>query len=156
MAKDSHQRRIRGWREARQKREVKLPATARIGLADVVYLDSKPAARPAGPEGTPAAAEMPIKTRLRCAGESHMGMVRQNNEDACTSTRTAASSSWSTALAGKPPARRPRHRPQPRARAAGAPNRHGEERIREAITVANNEICTRPPATPSGTEWLAS
>ena len=24
---------------------------------------------------------MPIKTRLRSAGESHVGMVRQNNED---------------------------------------------------------------------------
>ena len=24
---------------------------------------------------------MPVKTKLRCAGESHMGMVRQNNED---------------------------------------------------------------------------
>ena len=33
--------------------EVKLPATARIGLADVVYLDFEAAARPAGPEGHP-------------------------------------------------------------------------------------------------------
>jgi hypothetical protein len=32
---------------------VKLPATARIGLADVVYLDFEAAARPAGPEGHP-------------------------------------------------------------------------------------------------------
>ena len=24
---------------------------------------------------------MPVNTKLRCAGESHVGMVRQNNED---------------------------------------------------------------------------
>ena len=24
---------------------------------------------------------MPVKTKLRCAGESHVGVVRQNNED---------------------------------------------------------------------------
>jgi PPM family protein phosphatase len=84
---------------------------------------------------------MPVKTKLRSAGESHVGMVRQNNED-----RVHADSEHGIFLvidgiggqaAGEKAADIAINLVRARLeRQTGT----AEERIREAITVANNEI----------------
>ena len=69
-----------------------------------------------------------------------------------TSTRSAASSWWWTASAGRPRARRRRKsRWSACARAWSARPARVEQRVREAITMANNEILRRRAPTPNGT-----
>jgi len=94
---------------------------------------------------------MPVKTNLRCAGESHMGMVRQNNEDRvyCDPERgiflvidgiggQAAGEKAADIAINLVRARLERQ--------TGTV----EDRIREAIAVANNEILAAAQANP---EW---
>lgn len=94
---------------------------------------------------------MPVKTKIRSAGESHVGMVRQNNEDRVyldpdrgfflvidgIGGQAAGEEAADIAI------RRVRARLE---RQTGTP----EERIREAITVANNEIVHAAASKP---EW---
>ena len=98
-----------------------------------------------------------VKTKLRCAGASDPGRVRNNNEDASgTSTPTAASSWWWMASAGRPRARRPRRsrwsacapgwsgRPAPPSSASAKPSRWPTTRF-----------CGPRAPTRSGRAWRA-
>ncbi|HVN02937.1 MAG TPA: protein phosphatase 2C domain-containing protein [Bryobacteraceae bacterium] len=92
---------------------------------------------------------MPVKTHLRCAGESHVGRVRQNNEDRVYSDpdrgiflvidgiggQAAGERAADVALSGI------------RARLERQTGT-AEDRIREGITVANNEILRQAAANP--------
>jgi PPM family protein phosphatase len=94
---------------------------------------------------------MPVKTKLRCAGESHVGMVRQNNEDRLHLDADrgiflvidgiggqAAGEKAADIAIGLVRARLERQ--------TGT----AEDRIREGITVANNEILRLAATNP---EW---
>jgi len=94
---------------------------------------------------------MPVKTNLRCAGESHVGMVRQNNEDRvhCDPDRGIflVIDGIGGQAAGEKAAEIAINRVRARLeRQTGTV----EDRIREAITVANNEILQASATNP---EW---
>ena len=132
--------------------EVKLPAKARIGLADVVFLDFKAAPIAAAcpvidaredqspmrgrePRGHGAAEQR--RPRLLRPGPRHLPGDRRH---------------WRAGRRRKGRG----HRHQPRARAAGAPDRHG----RRTHPRSHRGGQQRDPAggrrpIPSGTEWLA-
>lgn len=92
---------------------------------------------------------MPVKTNLRGAGESHMGLVRQNNEDRlhCDPDRGIfmVIDGIGGQAAGEQAADIAFNRVRARLeRQTGT----AEERIREAITVANNEILRAAATNP--------
>ena len=94
---------------------------------------------------------MPAKANLRCAGESHVGMVRQNNEDRVHLDPERGIFLVIDGIGGQAAGEQAADIALNRVRArlerqTGTP----EERIREAITVANNEILHAASTNP---EW---
>jgi len=94
---------------------------------------------------------MPVKTNLRCAGESHVGMVRQNNEDRVHLDPDRGIFLVIDGIGGQAAGEKAADIAITRVRArlerqTGAV----EDRIREAITVANNEILQAAATNP---EW---
>ena len=99
---------------------------------------------------------MPVKTRLRCAGESHVGMVRANNEDRVYSDAERGFFLVVDGIGGQAAGEKPAEIAVARVRARlERQNGTIEERIREAITVANNEILEAAAATRTGAGWPA-
>ncbi len=94
---------------------------------------------------------MPVKTRLRCAGESHVGMVRSNNEDRIYTDPDRGIFLVVDGIGGQAAGEKAAEIAVERVKAR-LERRTGstEERIREAITVANNEILEAAAANP---EW---
>lgn len=92
---------------------------------------------------------MPVKTRLRCAGESHVGMVRANNEDRVYSDAERGFFLVVDGIGGQAAGEKAAEIAVARVRAR-LERQTGtiEERIREAITVANNEILEAAAANP--------
>jgi serine/threonine protein phosphatase PrpC len=92
---------------------------------------------------------MPVKTNLRCAGESHVGLVRQNNEDRVYLDPDRGIFLVIDGIGGQAAGEKAadiainlvRARLE---RQIGT----AEERIREAIAVANNEILRASAANP--------
>jgi serine/threonine protein phosphatase PrpC len=94
---------------------------------------------------------MPIKTRLRSAGESHVGMVRQNNEDRVHLDPDRGIFLVVDGIGGQAAGEKAADIALNRVRARlERQTGTAEERIREAITVANNEILHAAAANP---EW---
>jgi serine/threonine protein phosphatase PrpC len=94
---------------------------------------------------------MPIKTRLRCAGESHVGMVRQNNEDRVHLDPDRGIFLVVDGIGGQAAGEKAADIAINRVRARlERQTGTAEERIREAITVANNEILHAAATNP---EW---
>ena len=94
---------------------------------------------------------MPVRAKLRCAGESHVGMVRQNNEDRVYLDPDRGIFLVIDGIGGQAAGEKAAdiaiHRVRARLeRQTGT----AEERIREAITVANNEILRSAAGNP---EW---
>jgi serine/threonine protein phosphatase PrpC len=94
---------------------------------------------------------MPVKTKLRCAGESHMGMVRQNNEDRVHLDPDRGIFLVIDGIGGQAAGEKAADIAINRVRAR-LERQTGtvEDRIREAITVANNEILQ---AAATNSEW---
>jgi serine/threonine protein phosphatase PrpC len=95
---------------------------------------------------------MVAKTKYRCAGESHPGMVRQNNEDRVHFDPDRGLFMVIDGIGGQAAGEQAADIALSRVRArlerqTGSP----EERIREAITVANNEILRMADTRPK--EW---
>ena len=94
---------------------------------------------------------MPVKTRLRCAGESHVGMVRQNNEDRVHLDPDRGIFIVIDGIGGQAAGEKAADIALNRVRARlERQTGTADERIREAITVANNEIVHAAAANP---EW---
>jgi serine/threonine protein phosphatase PrpC len=94
---------------------------------------------------------MPVKTKLRCAGESHVGMVRQNNEDRVHLDPDRGIFLVIDGIGGQAAGEKAADIAINRVRARlERQTGTAEERIREAITVANNEILHAAAANP---EW---
>ena len=94
---------------------------------------------------------MPVKARLRCAGESHPGRVRQNNEDRIYLDADRGIFLVVDGIGGQAAGEKAAGIALDRVR--GRLERQTgtlEDRIREAITVANNEILQAANANP---EW---
>jgi serine/threonine protein phosphatase PrpC len=94
---------------------------------------------------------MMARTKLRCAGDSHMGMVRRNNEDRLHIDPDRGIFMVVDGIGGQAAGEQAADIAITRVRArlerqTGSP----EERIREAIAVANNEILRQAAA---NTEW---
>src|SRR5579862_2357999 len=94
---------------------------------------------------------MPVKTKLRGAGESHMGMVRRNNEDAFHIDADRGIFLVVDGIGGQAAGEKASAIAVERLRArlerqTGAT----EQRIREAIAIANNEIIKAARSNP---EW---
>ena len=94
---------------------------------------------------------MPVKTKLRCAGESHVGMVRQNNEDRVYLDPDRGIFLVIDGIGGQAAGEKAADIAINRVRARlERQTGTAEERIREAITVANNEILHAAAGNP---EW---
>jgi serine/threonine protein phosphatase PrpC len=94
---------------------------------------------------------MPVKTKLRCAGESHVGMVRQNNEDRVYCDADRGIFLVIDGIGGQAAGEKAADEALSRVRARlERQTGTAEERIREGITVANNEILHAAAANP---EW---
>jgi serine/threonine protein phosphatase PrpC len=94
---------------------------------------------------------MPVKTMLRSAGESHVGMVRQNNEDRVYLDPDRGIFLVIDGIGGQAAGEKAADIALNRVRARlERQTGTAEERIREAITVANNEILHAAAANP---EW---
>ena len=94
---------------------------------------------------------MPVKTQLRCAGESHVGMVRQNNEDRVYCDPDRGIFLVVDGIGGQAAGEKAADIAIDRVRARlERQTGTAEERIREAITVANNEILQAAATNP---EW---
>jgi len=94
---------------------------------------------------------MMARTKLRCAGDTHPGMVRQNNEDRLHFDPDRGIFLVVDGIGGQAAGEKAADIAMSRVcarleRQTGSP----EERIREAITVANNEIVRLAAANP---EW---
>lgn len=84
---------------------------------------------------------MPVKANLRCAGESHVGMVRQNNEDRVYCDPDRGIFMVIDGIGGQAAGERAADTALSRIKARlERQTGTAEDRIREAITVANNEI----------------
>jgi PPM family protein phosphatase len=95
---------------------------------------------------------MPVKTNLRCAGESHVGMVRQNNEDRVYLDPDRGIFLVIDGIGGQAAGEKAADIAFNRVRARlERQTGTAEERIREAIAVANNEILQAAATNP---EWL--
>jgi serine/threonine protein phosphatase PrpC len=94
---------------------------------------------------------MPVKTNLRCAGESHVGMLRQNNEDRVHLDPDRGIFLVIDGIGGQAAGEKAADIAITRVRAR-LERQTGtvEDRIREAITVANNEILQASATNP---EW---
>ncbi|MGA2736999.1 MAG: protein phosphatase 2C domain-containing protein [Bryobacteraceae bacterium] len=92
---------------------------------------------------------MPVKTNLRCAGESHVGMVRQNNEDRVHLDPDRGIFLVIDGIGGQAAGEKAADIAINRVRAR-LERQTGtvEDRIREAITVANNEILQAASTNP--------
>jgi PPM family protein phosphatase len=94
---------------------------------------------------------MPVKTMLRSAGESHVGMVRQNNEDRVYLDPDRGIFLVVDGIGGQAAGEKAADIALNRIRARlERQTGTAEERIREAITVANNEILHAAAGNP---EW---
>lgn len=94
---------------------------------------------------------MPVKAKLRCAGESHVGMVRQNNEDRVYLDPDRGIFLVIDGIGGQAAGEKAADIAANRVRARlERQTGTAEERIREAITVANNEILHAAATNP---EW---
>ena len=94
---------------------------------------------------------MPVKTKLRCAGESHVGMVRQNNEDRVYLDPDRGIFLVIDGIGGQAAGEKAADIAINLVRARlERQTGTAEDRIREAITVANNEILH---AAASNSEW---
>ena len=94
---------------------------------------------------------MPVKTNLRSAGESHVGMVRQNNEDRVYLDPDRGIFLVIDGIGGQAAGETAADIAINRVRARlERQTGTAEDRIREAITVANNEILHAAAANP---EW---
>jgi len=94
---------------------------------------------------------MPVRTKLRCAGESHVGVVRQNNEDRVHLDPDRGIFLVIDGIGGQAAGEKAADIAITRVRARlERQTGTAEERIREAITVANNEILYAAAANP---EW---
>ncbi|MGA3040684.1 MAG: protein phosphatase 2C domain-containing protein [Bryobacteraceae bacterium] len=93
-----------------------------------------------------------MKTNLRCAGESHVGVVRQNNEDRIHLDPDRGIFLVIDGIGGQAAGEKAADIAITRVRAR-LERQTGtvEDRIREAITVANNEILQAASTNP---EWL--
>lgn len=94
---------------------------------------------------------MPVNTRLRCAGESHVGMVRTNNEDRVYADPDRGIFMVVDGIGGQAAGEKAAGIAVDRVRAR-LERQTGtlEDRIREAITMANNEILD---AAAANSEW---
>ncbi len=94
---------------------------------------------------------MPVNTRLRCAGESHVGMVRQNNEDRVYADPDRGIFLVVDGIGGQAAGEKAAGIAIDRVRAR-LERQTGtlEDRVREAITMANNEILDASATNP---EW---
>jgi PPM family protein phosphatase len=94
---------------------------------------------------------MPVKAHLRCAGESHVGKVRQNNEDRVHCDPDRGIFLVIDGIGGQAAGEKAADIAMDRVRAR-LERQTGtvEDRIREAITVANNEILQAAATNP---EW---
>src|SRR5580700_11998248 len=94
---------------------------------------------------------MPVKSKIRSAGESHVGMVRQNNEDRVYLDPDRGIFLVIDGIGGQAAGEKAADIAINLVRAR-LERQTGttEERIREAITVANNEILREAAANP---EW---
>ena len=94
---------------------------------------------------------MPVNTKLRCAGESHVGMVRQNNEDRVHLDPDRGIFLVIDGIGGQAAGEKAAEIAINLVRARlERQTGTAEERIREAITVANNEILHAAATNP---EW---
>jgi serine/threonine protein phosphatase PrpC len=94
---------------------------------------------------------MPVKTKLRCAGESHVGMLRQNNEDRVYLDPDRGIFLVIDGIGGQAAGEKAADEALSRVRARlERQTGTAEDRIREAITVANNEILRLAATNP---EW---
>jgi serine/threonine protein phosphatase PrpC len=94
---------------------------------------------------------MPVKTHLRCAGESHVGVVRQNNEDRVYFDADRGIFLVIDGIGGQAAGEKAADIAFNRVRARlERQTGTAEERIREAIAVANNEILHAAADNP---EW---
>jgi serine/threonine protein phosphatase PrpC len=92
---------------------------------------------------------MPVKTKLRCAGESHVGVVRQNNEDRVYLDPDRGIFLVIDGIGGQAAGEKAADIAINRVRARlERQTGTAEERIREAITVANNEILQAAAGNP--------
>lgn len=93
---------------------------------------------------------MPVKTKLRCAGASHVGKVRQNNEDRVYWDADRGIFLVIDGIGGQAAGEKAADIAFNRVRARlERQTGTAEERIREAITVANNEILHAAAANPA-------
>ncbi len=94
---------------------------------------------------------MPVKTQLRCAGESDVGVVRRNNEDRVYLDADHGIFLVIDGIGGQAAGEKAADIAINRVRARlERQTGTAEERIREAITVANNEILQAAATNP---EW---
>jgi serine/threonine protein phosphatase PrpC len=94
---------------------------------------------------------MPVKTNFRCAGESHVGMLRQNNEDRVYLDPDRGIFLVIDGIGGQAAGEKAADIAIDRVRARlERQTGTAEERIREAIAVANNEILHAAATNP---EW---
>ena len=92
---------------------------------------------------------MPVKTKFRCAGESHVGMVRHNNEDRVYLDADRGIFLVIDGIGGQAAGEKAADIAVSRVRARlERQTGTAEDRIREAITVANNEILHAAEANP--------
>jgi len=92
---------------------------------------------------------MPVKTHLRCAGESHVGRVRQNNEDRVYSDPDRGIFLVIDGIGGQAAGERAADLALSGIRARlERQTGTAEDRIREGIAVANNEILRQAATNP--------
>ena len=100
---------------------------------------------------------MVAKTKFRCAGDSHPGVVRQNNEDRLHFDPDRGIFLVVDGIGGQAAGEKAAEIAINRVRARlERQTGTAEERIREAITVANNEIFRLAGTNPEGRNCRAS
>ena len=97
---------------------------------------------------------MPVKTNFRCAGESHVGMLRQNNEDRVYLDPDRGIFLVIDGIGGQAAGEKAADIAidRVRARLEARPKNASAKPLQWPTT----KSCMRPPPTPSGTAWLAS
>ena len=123
--------------------EAPVPEQARIGLAGVLFWNSE--ARASGRERNVAM----VKTKLKSAGASDPGRVRQNNEDALYIDAERGIFLVVDGIGGQAAGEKAAEIAVECVRARlERQTGTAEQRIREAIAIANNEILRQAPRQP--------